>query len=65
MPLDDTFRVINAADVDGITFPRFVGKADYVMVDKGAGVKNAWIARDKDYMGKASDHWPVAAVVEL
>ena len=65
VPLDDTFRVFNAADVDGTTFPGKVGKIDYVMVDKGAGVKNAWIARNWDDVGKASDHWPVAAVVEL
>ena len=57
--------MFNAADVDGKTFPGKVGKIDYVMVDKGAGVKSAWIARNKDYIGKASDHWPVAAVVEL
>ena len=65
MPLDDTFRVFNGDDEDGTTFPGKTGKIDYVMVDKGAGVKNAWIDRNWADAGKASDHWPVAAVVEL
>ena len=65
MPLEDTFRVFNDASVDGKTFPGKPGKIDFVMVDEGAQVKNAWIARNWDHVGKASDHWPVAAVVGL
>jgi len=62
---DDTFRSYNDAGVDGTTFPGKPGKIDYVMVDKGAVVKNAWIDRNWADQGKASDHWPVAAVVDL
>ena len=62
---DDTFRSYNDASVDGTTFPGKPGKIDYVMVDKGAMVKNAWIDRNWADQGKASDHWPVAAVVDL
>ena len=62
---DDTFRSYNDASVDGTTFPGKPGKIDYVMVDKGAVVKNAWIDRNWADQGKASDHWPVAAVVDL
>ena len=62
---DDTFRSYNDASVDGTTFPGKPGKIDYVMVDKGAIVKNAWIDRNWADQGKASDHWPVAAVVDL
>merc|ERR1711936_716333 len=65
VPLDDTFRVFNGDGVDGTTFPGKTGKIDYLMVDKGAGVRNAWIDRNWDDVGKASDHWPVAAVVEF
>ena len=65
MPLDDTFRTYNDESVDGATFPGKKGKIDYVMVDNGAVVKNAWIARNWDDQGKASDHWPIAAVVGL
>ena len=65
MPLDDTFRSYNGASADGTTFPGKPGKIDYVMVDAGATVKNAWIARAWEDQGKASDHWPVAAVVDL
>merc|ERR1712121_39795 len=65
VPLDDTFRTYNDESVDGATFPGKKGKIDYVMVDKGAVVKNAWIARNWDDQGKASDHWPIAAVVGL
>ena len=65
MPFDDTFRVVNDAGVDGTTFNGKPGKIDYVLVDKGAVVKNAWIDRNWDDVGKASDHWPIAAVVGL
>jgi len=65
VPLDDTFRVVNDAGVDGTTFNGKPGKIDYVLVDKGAVVKNAWIDRNWDDVGKASDHWPIAAVVGL
>merc|ERR1719233_2046358 len=65
VPLDDTFRTYNDESVSGETFPGKPGKIDYVMVDKGAVVKNAWIARNWDDQGKASDHWPIAAVVGL
>ena len=43
VPLDDTFRSYNGASADGTTFPGKPGKIDYVMVDAGAAVKNAWI----------------------
>lgn len=62
---DDTFRSYNGAGADGTTFPGKPGKIDYVLVDKGAMVKNAWIDRNWDDQGKASDHWPVSAVVDL
>jgi len=65
VPLDDTFRTYNGDSADGTTFPGKPGKIDYVMVDTGASVKNAWIARAWEDQGKASDHWPVAAVVDL
>lgn len=65
VPLDDTFRSYNGPDVDGTTFPGKPGKIDYVMVDTGAMVKQAWIDRNWDDVGQASDHWPVAAVVDL
>ena len=60
--LDDT---LNGWDVDGTTFPGKPGKIDYVMVDHGAMVMQAWVDRNWDDSGKASDHWPVAAVVDL
>jgi len=65
VPLDDTFRTVNDESVSGETFPGKPGKIDYVMVDKGAVVKDAWIARNWADQGKASDHWPIAAVVGL
>ena len=65
VPLDDTFRSYNGPDADGTTFPGKPGKIDYVMVDQGAKVKNAWIDRNWEDSGKASDHWPVSAVVDL
>ena len=65
VPLDDTFRSYNGPDVDGTTFPGNPDKIDYVMVDAGTRVINAWIARAWEDQGKASDHWPVAAVVDL
>ena len=65
VPLDDTFRSYNGPDADGTTFPGNPDKIDYVMVDAGATVINAWIARAWEDQGKASDHWPVAAVVDL
>ena len=58
-------RSYNGPDVDGTTFPGNPDKIDYVMVDAGATVINAWIARAWEDQGKASDHWPVAAVVDL
>ena len=45
VPLDDTFRSYNGPDADGTTFPGNPDKIDYVMVDAGATVINAWIAR--------------------
>merc|ERR1719394_1013067 len=63
--IEDTFRSYNGAGADGTTFPGKPGKIDYVLVDKGAMVKNAWIDRNWDDQGKASDHWPVSAVVDL
>ena len=65
VPLDDTFRVVNNESVDGTTLTNRAGKLDYVMVDKEAEVVSAWIDRNWDDVGKASDHWPVAAVVGL
>ena len=65
LTLDDTFRTYNGDDVDGTTFPGKPGKIDYVMVDKGAVVRNAWIDRNWADHGHASDHWPVGAVVDL
>merc|ERR1712223_938335 len=65
VPLDDTFRVVNDMSVDGTTFPGKDGKIDYVMIDKGGKVESARIDRNWDDLGKASDHWPVAAVVGL
>ena len=62
---DDTFRTFNGEEADGTTFPGMSGKIDYVMVDQGTEVRNAWIDRNWDDLGKASDHWPVAAVVDL
>jgi len=65
VPLDDTFRSYNGPSADGTTFPGKPGKIDYVMVDAGALVNNAWIGRAWEDQGQASDHWPVAAVVDL
>jgi len=65
VPLDDTFRVVNDESVDGTTLTNEAGKMDYVMVDKEAEVLSAWIDRNWDDVGKASDHWPIAAVVGL
>ena len=65
MPLKDTFRVVNGDNADGKTFPGKRGKIDFVMVDSGARVTKAWISRDWSKLNKASDHWPVAAVVQL
>ena len=65
VPLDDTFKLATDGSVDGTTFPGKPGKIDYVMVDKGAQVKSAWIDRNWDDAGKASDHWPIAAVVGI
>ena len=62
---DDTFRSYAGEGADGTTFPGKPGKIDYVMVDAGARVNNAWIARAWEDQGQASDHWPVAAVVDL
>ena len=58
-------RSYNGPSADGTTFPGKPGKIDYVMVDGGARVNNAWIARAWEDQGQASDHWPVAAVVDL
>merc|ERR1719369_1412346 len=63
VPLDDTFRVLNDESVDGTTLTNEAGKMDYVMVDKETEVLSAWIDRNWDDVGKASDHWPIAAVV--
>jgi len=65
VPLDDTFRIVNDMSVDGTTFPGKTGKIDYVMIDKGGKVESARIDRNWDDAGKASDHWPVMAVVGL
>ena len=65
MPLYDTFRVVNDAAVDDTTFNWKPGKIDFVLVDKGAVVKNAWIDRNWDDVGKASDHCPINPVVGL
>ena len=65
MPLDDTFRVVNGAAFDGKNVNEKPGKIDYVLVDKGAVVKRAWIDRNWDDVGKASDHWPITTVVGL
>ena len=59
---DDTFRLYADEAADGTTFPGKLGKIDYLMVDKGAGVENAWIDREAR---DASDDWPVSAVVSL
>ena len=51
VPLDDTFRSYNGPDVDGTTFPGKPGKIDYVMVDQGATVQDAWIDRESCWPG--------------
>ena len=78
--LADTFRVVNGDEADGITFPGMAGKIDYVLAGQGqvrAGkvtavaalllqeVRDAWIDRAWEDQGRASDHWPVTAVMEL
>ena len=63
--LDDTFRSYNGPEVDGTTVPGKPGKVDYVMVDKGAVVRYAWIDRNWADHGHASNHWPVGAVIDL
>merc|ERR1719431_902680 len=60
--MEDTFRAFNTNGEDGTTFPG-AGKIDYILTEDGVGVKNAWI--DHTYYGEASDHLPVAAVVDL
>jgi len=63
--LADTFRVVNGDEADGITFPGMAGKIDYVLAGQGQGVRDAWIDRAWEDQGRASDHWPVTAVMEL
>ena len=65
LKLDDTFRSYHGAEADGKTFPGKPGKIDYVMVDQGAVVEGAEIHRNWADQGKASDHWPVSALVNL
>jgi len=65
IPLVDTFRFFNGNEVDGTTVPGKNGKKDYVMVDKGAVVRNAWIDRNWADLGHASNHWPVGAIIDL
>jgi len=60
--MEDTFRVVNTNGEDGTTFPG-AGKIDYVLTEEGVGVENAWI--DHTNYGEASDHLPIAAVVDL
>ena len=78
--LADTFRVVNGDEADGITFPGMAGKIDYVLAGQGQvgagevtavaalllqGVRDAWRDRAWEDQGRASDHWPVTAVMEI
>ena len=79
--LADTFRVVNGDEADGITFPGMAGKIDYVLAGQGQvragkvviavaalllqGVRDAWIDRAWEDQGRASDHWPVTAVMGI
>lgn len=72
MALKDTFREINRDwNTNQCTFEgtwhggRNPMKIDYVMVDKGTKVKNAYIYHFWETIYKTSDHWPVVAELQL
>ena len=60
--LEDTFREVNDASVDGTTFPN-KGKIDYVFANQGTEIQSANI--DRNWYGDASDHWPINAVIKV
>jgi len=62
VPLIDTFREANGPVADGSTYPG-LGKLDYVFASPGTSIESAVIDRG-DY-GRASDHWPINAVINM